>query len=185
MRELNPREKRTVRFGATALAIYLVLFCGFSVFKRLAHRRADYQELQTRAARLKDEVQLYEDRIQVVKKLMEASRLDPSKLSRTSVVAEASAAIQKAATSGGVQVGPVRESPGRASSKELGSVQIEGTGPVPAVMGLLGRLESVGFPLIIDSVQLTPDMRPGQLKMSLTIVILDFDEWKKEGPPHA
>ena len=82
-------------------------------------------------------------------------------------------------------MGPVRESPGRASSKELGSVQIEGTGPVPAVMGLLGRLESVGYPLIIDSVQLTPDMRPGQLKMSLTIVILDFDEWKKEGPPHA
>ena len=87
MRELNPREKRTVRFGATALAIYLVLFFGFSVSKHLAHRRADYEQLQARAARLKDEVQLYQDRIEVVKKLMELSRLDPSKLSRTSVVA--------------------------------------------------------------------------------------------------
>lgn len=84
-----------------------------------------------------------------------------------------------------VQVGPVRESPARPSSKELATVQLEGTGPVPAVMGLLSRLESVGFPLIIDSVQLTPDMRPGQLKVNLTILILDFDQWTKEGSPHA
>jgi hypothetical protein len=116
---------------------------------------------------------------------MESLRLDPAKLSRTSVVAEASSAIQKAAMSGGVQVGPVRESPARPSSKELASVQLEGTGPVSAVMGLLNRLESVGFPLIIDSVQLTPDMRPGQLKVNLTILILDFDQWTKEGSPHA
>jgi hypothetical protein len=67
----------------------------------------------------------------------------------------------------------------------LASMQIEGTGPVPAVMGLLSRLESVGFPLIIDSVQLTPDVRPGQLKMNLTILILDFEQWKKEAAPHA
>jgi len=53
------------------------------------------------------------------------------------------------------------------------------------VMGLLSRLESVGFPLIIDSVQLTPDPRPGQLKINLTILILDFEQWKKEEPPHA
>ena len=111
--------------------------------------------------------------------------MDPAKLSRTSVVAEASAAIQKAAMGGGIQLGPVRESPARPSSKELASMQIEGMGPVPAVMGMLSRLESVGYPLIIDSVQLTSDMRPGQLKVSLTILILDFEQWKKEGPPHA
>ena len=64
-------------------------------------------------------------------------------------------------------------------------MQMEGTGPVPAVMGLLSRLESVGFPLVIDAVQLTPDMRPGQLKVNLTILILDFDQWTKEGAPHA
>jgi len=72
----------------------------------------------------------------------------------------------------GREPGPVRESPARPSSKELASMQIEGTGPVPAVMGMLSRLESVGYPLIIDSVQLTTDMRPGQLKLSLTILIL-------------
>jgi hypothetical protein len=185
MRTLTPHEKRTVRFGAAAIAIYLLLFGGFQVWKYFAKTRADYQQLLSQADRLKQEVQLYDDRVLVLKKLMESLRMDPAKLSRTSVVAEASSAIQKAAMSGGVQVGPVRESPARPSSKELASVQMEGTGPVPAVMGLLSRLESVGFPLVIDSVQLTPDMRPGQLKVNLTILILDFDQWTKEGAPHA
>jgi hypothetical protein len=185
MRTLTPHEKRTVRFGAAAIAIYLLLFGGFQVWKYFAKTRADYQQLVSQADRLKQEVQLYDDRVLVLKKLMESLRMDPAKLSRTSVVAEASSAIQKAAMSGGVQVGPVRESPARPSSKELASVQMEGTGPVPAVMGLLSRLESVGFPLVIDSVQLTPDMRPGQLKVNLTILILDFDQWTKEGAPHA
>ena len=185
MRTMTPHEKRTVRFGAAAIAIYLLLFGGFQVWKYFAKTRADYQQLLSQADRLKQEVRLYDDRVLVLKKLMESLRMDPAKLSRTSVVAEASSAIQKAAMSGGVQVGPVRESPARPSSKELASVQMEGTGPVPAVMGLLSRLESVGFPLVIDAVQLTPDMRPGQLKVNLTILILDFDQWTKEGAPHA
>ncbi len=185
MRQLSAQEKRTVRFGAIALAILFVVYGGMRFAKFFTSRRADYQQLLAKADRMKQEVQIYDDRIQVVKKLMEASRLDPAKLSRTSVVAEASAAIQKAAQSGGLQLGPVRESPARASAKELGSVQIEGTGPVPAVMSLLGRLESIGYPLIIDSVQLTPDMRPGQLKVNLTILILDFDQWNKGSSPHA
>jgi len=185
MRTLTPHEKRTVRFGAAAIAIYLLLFGGFQAWKYFAKTRADYQQLVSQADRLKQEVRLYDDRVLVLKKLMESLRMDPARLSRTSVVAEASSAIQKAAMSGGVQVGPVRESPARPSSKELASVQMEGTGPVPAVMGLLSRLESVGFPLVIDAVQLTPDMRPGQLKVNLTILILDFDQWTKEGAPHA
>jgi hypothetical protein len=185
MRTLTLHEKRTVRFGAAAIVIYLLLFGGFQVWKYFAKSRAEYQKLVIQADALKGEVRLYDDRVLVAKKLMESLRLDPAKLSRTSVVAEASSAIQKAAMSGGVQVGPVRESPARPSSKELASVQLEGTGPVSAVMGLLNRLESVGFPLIIDSVQLTPDMRPGQLKVNLTILILDFDQWTKEGSPHA
>jgi hypothetical protein len=185
MRTLTPHEKRTVRIGGAALIGYLLLFGGYQVWKYFAKARVDYQQLVVQADRLKEEVRLYDDRAAVVKKLMESLRLDPAKLSRTSVVAEASAAIQKVAMSGGVQVGPVRESPGRPSTKELGSVQLEGTGPVPAVMGLLSRLEGVGFPIIIDSVQFTSDMRPGQLKLNLTILILDFDQWTKEGSPHA
>ena len=185
MRTLTPHEKRTVRLGAAAIVIYLLFFGGLQVWKYFARCRADYLQLVSQADRVKQEVQLYDDRVLALKKLMASLRLDPARLSRTSLVAEASLAIQKTAMSGGVQVGPVRESPPRPSSKELASVQMEGIGPVPAVMGLLNRLESVGFPLIIDSVQLTPAMGPGQLKVNLTILILDFEQWTKEGSPHA
>jgi hypothetical protein len=102
------------------------------------------------------------------------------------VVAEASSAIQKAAQGGGFQVGPIREAPAHASGRELASIQFEGSGPVKGAVGLLHRLESVGYPLIIDSAQFTADpMRPGQLKVKLTVVILDFEQWKSEGAPRA
>ena len=185
MRTLTHREIRTLRFGTVAVAVYLLCFGGLQAWKFFAKQRSDYHRLVHQADDLRREVRLYEDRILFVKKLMEEFHMDPARLARVSVVADASAAIQKAALGGGVQLGPVRESPGRPSSKELASMQIEGTGPVPAVMGLLSRLERIGFPLIIDSVQLTPDQRPGQLKINLTLLILDFEQWKKEEPPHA
>jgi hypothetical protein len=185
MRTLTNREKRSIRFGAAAVAIYLLLFGGLQVWKYFGKRHSDYQQLVRQAEALKQEVRVYEDRSLVAKKMMEGFHMDPAKLLRATVVADASAAIQKAAMGGGVQLGPVRESPARPSSKELASMQLEGTGPVPAVMGLLSRLESIGFPLIIDTVQLTPDMKPGHLKVSLTILILDFEQWKKEGQPNV
>jgi hypothetical protein len=154
-----------------------------SGWKSFNQGRADYLKLRQDAEKLKREVDVYTNRVLRAQKLMEGFQMDPAKLYRTSVVAQASAAIQKAATSGGMAVGPIRESPARGSNKELASMQLEGSGPVPAVMAFLSRLESVGFPVVIDSVQLTPDMRPGQLKLTLTLVILDFDQWKE--PPHA
>jgi hypothetical protein len=96
-------------------------------------------------------------------------------------VAEASAAIQQSALTGQVQLGPIRESPPRPSAKELASMQLEGIGPVPAVMKFLHRLETLGYPLILDSVQINPDAtKPGMVKLNLTIVILDFEQWKNE-----
>jgi hypothetical protein len=47
-------------------------------------------------------------------------------------------------------------------------------------------LERAGSPLIIDSVRISSDpRRPGNVKVSLTIVVLDFDQWKEEGQPNA
>jgi hypothetical protein len=190
MRTLNDREKRTVRYASIGIAIYLVLFFGVSVRTYLETKRADYQKLVARIQDLKNEIRPYQDKAVHVKKLMESSRLDPAKLSRATVVAEASAAIQSAAAAAGIQVGPVRENPAHTSSKELASVQIEGSGAIPAVMSLLHNLESLGYPLVIDSVQLSTDpMRPGQVKLNLTIIVLDFnlnaDPWKDEATPHA
>ena len=185
MRTLTHREKRTVQIGALVVAACFVILGATKGAKYFGKRRGDYRQLVLEAQELKREVGIHQARAAAAQKLMDGFHMDPAQLSRTSVVAQASAAIQKAAMTGGMQLGPIRESPARTSSKELASVQLEGSGPVPAVMAFLNQLEGVGYPVIIDSVQLTPDMRPGQLKLSLTLVILDFEQWKKEAVPHA
>jgi len=186
MRTLTPQEKRTVRYAGVGIAIYLACFGGFKVWKFFEKQRADYRQLVAEAQNLKLEVKRYEGKIAITTNLMEKFHMDPAKLTKATVVAEASAAIQKAAREGGFQLGPVREAPARPSSKELASIQIEGSGPVPATLGLLSRLETCGYPLIIDSAQISTDpMRPGQSKLNLTIIILDFEQLKKTEAPHA
>ena len=185
MRALTNHEKRTIRFAAVGISIYLLLFGGVRCWKYLEKKHADYQQLVKQASGLRQEVLPYENKVLLVKKLMESMRVDPAKLSRASVVGSASSAIQKAAATGGLKLGPIRESPARPSTKELASMQLEGAGPVPAVTAFLHRLDTLGFPLIVDSVQLSPEPRPGMLKLNLTIIILDFDQWKKEEVPNA
>jgi hypothetical protein len=186
MRALTPHEQRTIRIGGVVVAALLLLLGGLQVCKYLAHRRTEYRQLLQQADDLKQQIHIYEERTVLLKKLMEDFQLDPGKLSRATLMADASAAIQRAATSSGLQPGPVRESPSRPSNKELASLQMEASGPVPSAMSLLGRLQTVGFPLLIDSVQITPEpTRPGQIKLHLTILILDFDQWKTEERPNA
>ncbi len=186
MRTLTPQEKRTGRFAGLFIAIYLALFGGFKVWKFFERQRTDYRQLVAEAESLKLEIKRYEAKIAVTTNLMEKFHMNPAKLTRTTVVAEASAAIQKAAKDGGFQLGPVRESPPRPSSKELASIQLEGSGPVQATMALMNRLETCGYPLIIDSAQISADpMKPGQIKLNLTIIILDFESLKKAEVPRA
>ena len=186
MPTLTEREKRTVRLAGAAIAIYLVLFFGVRVWKQLEAKRAEYEQLQVDARRLKRDLLPYENRILLAQKLKENFRMNPQKLSRSSLVAEASAAIQKEAAGLKVLLGQVRESAARPSAKELASMQIEGTGPVPAVMTLLHRLETLGYPLIVDSLQITGDpTKPGMIKLNLTLIILDFASWKTAEVPNA
>jgi hypothetical protein len=186
-RQLTPQEKRTIRVAAIGLAVYLLLFYGSVARNYFAERRAAYDKLVQQARDLRDVIKPYEEKIATATNLMDRFHMDPVKLKRSSVVAEASSAIQKAAASEGVGVGPVRETAGRPSAREAGSIQFEGTGPIASVMGLLHHLDHIGYPVVIDTVQFTPDPRqPGGLKVSLTIVVLDFDAWKpKEEQPHA
>ena len=182
MRPLTNREQRAVRLAAGAVALY-VAFIGWKYFDG---KRSAYRQVVRDVHNFKLELKPYDEKILAVKKLMETFHLDPAKLSKTTVVAEASSAIQKAAATGGVQCGPIRESPGRSSAKELGSIKLEGSGQLPAVTSFLQRLESIGAPLIIDSVQITPDnMRPGMIKLSLTIIILNFEQWKNGESPNV
>ena len=111
MPTLSPKEKRTVRWASIFIGAYLVLFFGYSGWGWLAKQRADYEKLVAQAANLRAEIKPYEDKVAHVKKLMENYHLDPAKLPRATVVAQASAAIQSAAAAAGIQVGPVREAP--------------------------------------------------------------------------
>src|SRR5205085_2505793 len=133
---MTARDQRAIRLAAAAISIYLLLFFGWRGWKQLEGKRSEYEQLLSNAQRLKRELQPYENRVLLTQKLKKMFRIDPQKLSRTTLVAEASAAIQRVAGSGGMQVGPVRETPARASAKEMASMQLEGIGPVPAIMTL-------------------------------------------------
>jgi hypothetical protein len=185
MRAITEREKRTIRFAAIILVAYLVLFFGLRVVRNLETQRSDYQRLVVEAQRLKRDLLPYENRVLLAEKFKENYRMNPAKLTRSTIVAEASAAIQKAASSGKVQLGPMREAPARASAKELTSIQLEASGQVAAVISMLHRLPTLGFPLMVDSVQITPESKPGNVKLSLTVIILDAEQWLKEPIPNA
>ena len=161
MRTLTPSEKRTIRLATIGLSIYLVLFGGVKVWRWLNQQRTDYLETVAEARQLKSEISQDTDRAALVKQFMDDFQLQPATLSTNTVVAGASSAIQKAITSGGLQPGPIRESAGRSARKEIASIEFEGTGPVAAVMTLIHRLPLLGYPIVIDSLQITADpMRP-------------------------
>ena len=176
---MTDREKRFVRNAAIGIAIYLVLFGGYKSWGYFEARRAEYRALADEAQELKKKTQLYENKVLVVKKMMDDLHLDPAKLKRDSVVSGASAAIQKAAQSGGVQLGPIRETSAHGSGKTLATMQLETSGQVSAVLGFLAGLNTIGYPLVVDSVQFTSSFNPGMVKMNLTVIILDFDQQKE------
>jgi hypothetical protein len=187
MPQLNPREKRLLSFAIVGISIYLALFGGLKLWRQLEARRGKYEQMITDANRISHQIRPYENRVLLAEKLKETYRLNPQKLSRTTVVAEASAAIQKEAKDRKVGFGPIRETAIRrgSTSKELASIQVEGSGPVTGVLELLQRLPALGYPIIIDSVQITPENKPGNVKVSLTLVILDYDNWKTQEAPRA
>lgn len=179
--QLSQRDKRTLRLGGIAIAAYLVLFYGLVGWRQLEAQRADYQRLVSEARNMKQMLDPYETKLLLIEKLRGTSGVDPSKLTRATVVAQASADLQKAASSGGIKLGPVRETPGSSNNKELASMQFEAVGPVNSIMTLIHRIETLGYPLIIDSLELAVDPRQsGKLKLNVQLVILDFEQWKKE-----
>jgi hypothetical protein len=186
-RPLTPKEKRTIRLAAVCVLLYLALFYGPAARDYFTERREAYDKLVQQASDLSAVIEPYQEKIKTATNLMDHFHMDPAKLARASVMAEASAAIQKAAASEGVGVGPIRETPGRLSAKEAGSIQFEGNGQIASVMGLLHHLDRIGFPVIVDTVQFTGDPRqPNGIKVSMTIVVLDFDAWKpKEEKSHV
>lgn len=183
---LTDRDRRTVRIAGIGLSLYLVLFGGWKVFGFLGQRHAAYRLLQSEAAELRNRHELYGARVTRLERLMESFQMDPARLAKTTLVAQAGAALQQSATQGGLQLGPIRETLNRGSERELGIIQMEATGQVPALMTFLHQLRSLGFPFVIDTLQFSPDpARPGMLKVSLGLILLDYEKWDKKELPDA
>jgi len=178
MRPLTDRERRTVRLGAIAISVYLALFFGLQFWRGAERRTTEYRKLLAQAREARLEAGVAREKALAAGELMELFRMDPAQLSRTTIVAQATAAIHRAATGGGMTLGPVRETSARSADGEIAAIQLEGMGPVPAILRFIQSLGSLGFPLIADSVLLTPGPQPGHVKLNITIVILDFDQWK-------
>ncbi len=186
-RPITEKDKRTIRLAAIGVCIYLALFYGPAARNYLVGKREAYDALLQQERELRDLIKPYESRRETAETLMEHFQMDPAKLKHNSVLAEANAAIQMAAASEGVGVGPVRESVGRPSAKEAGTIQFEGGGSITSVLSLLHHLERVGYPVVIDTIQFAPSGgMPSGLKVTVTLIVFDFDEWKpKEEKSHA
>jgi hypothetical protein len=203
---MTARDKRTLRIAAILVAAYLVIFYGVDLWRKGEKGRADYAQLLKKAQQLQQEKLAQENKALLFDKLSETYHLDPRKISKDTLVADASAAIQTAAQQSGVRLGPLRETPGRPNARELSTLLIEGNGPIAAALTLMHKIETLGYPLVIDSIQINqggggggpggprgmPGMPPGmggggppgQLKLNFTVVILNYDQWKTEAP-HA
>lgn len=186
MPQLTERDKRTIRLASIGIAIYLVLFFGFKGWRKLETGRANYRELLAKAQREQLATEAAENRVLLFEKLKDTYHLDPRKLPKETLLAEASSAIQKAAMENGFGLGPIRESAGRTNGRELSTITFDGAGPLPGALTLLQKLQTLGYPLVIDSLQLTQDpTKPGMLKMNAVVVILNFEQWKGAEVPSA
>ena len=186
MNKLTASEKRTIRYGAALVAIVLALLIGLKLCHFFGGLRSHYRVMVTQARQLRVDAKMEKDEAAIVKKMMTDFHLDPATLTTNSAVADANAAIQTAARNGGIAVEAIRETAGGTTPKELATIQFQGAGQPAAVVMLIRQLPLLGSPLVIRSLQLTADpMRPGQVKINVTLSVLNFDEWKKGGAPNA
>lgn len=179
MRALTSGEKRTIRRAGILVGAYLLVFYGLKSWRFLEGKLKAHEERSSQADLLKLEFSREQVKAERLRKLRESSRIDLKRLEMEGVVGPASAAIQKAAQSQGIQLGPSREAPGRPAARELAMIQIEGQGTVLGVVQFLHSLGSLGFPLAIEGVHLkTAGMKPGQVHLSLSLALLDYKAWK-------
>jgi hypothetical protein len=181
-RPLTSREKRTVKIGVIAAAAYLLLFYGSKGWRWLEAKRAECAEVAIEAEKLKLEILREEVKAKRLKTLREGSRIRLEGLREETVVGEARGAIQGAAQAAGFQIASSRESPGRGAGKELATFQLEGQGPAGAGLLFLHKLRTIGYPVAIDRLQFQAvagdGKGQGQVRLSLTAVVLGFREWK-------
>ena len=186
MRALTNHEKRTIRIATIGLILYLGVLYGPRAWRHFITGGSQQQQLTQELEAFERDLLPYENRLLRLEKLKAEMGLERLVLPGLELVAEASAALQNSARESGVKLGPVRESGGRPAAKELASMRLEARGPMPSILGWLATLQTLGFPLVVDSVQIDADPRqPNMLKVNPTVVIVDFEQWNQAVRPDA
>ena len=181
MRKLNPNEKRTLRVASGFLITYLVVFFGWKVLGFLETKRSEYAETKLSLLNLTNDILREQEKAKRLERLKESFKFDPKELRAETAVGQARAKILHAATTCSVAVTKSREIQMQASTKELGTIQIDGSGATSAVVRLLHGLKSLGYPLLIDRLRLDPmPKKPGTVRLALTVTVLNFAGWKTE-----
>ena len=179
MRTLTPREKRTVQIAAILLGVYLALFYGTGIWRSLESARVEYRGLQASTESLNLKILRAQKKAKRFARLGQTWGIHGDRLEGSTIVTEAREAIERAAKECGVGLGASKETPGRSSSRALRVFQIEGVGKTEAVMGFLHKLRTLGYPLVIDRLNIdTKKMKPGQVRLALSVAILNFKAWK-------
>lgn len=179
MRNLSPRERRTIRVAGIAVLLYLAAFFGFRTWRWLEGVRARASDLRATALEIDTEWLREQSKLRRYQALREKSRLDPSALVKDTLVSAAWEAMESCATARQLQLGPAREAPGRGSAHQLRVFQFDGVGPTQNAMEFLHDLRSLGFPLVVEQITVsTANLPPGQVRLTLTVPLFDYESWK-------
>lgn len=179
---MSEKDKRTLRYGAMFIVLYLSVFYGRSLLGVFEGNRQTYFQKLDEAEELGVLFRSYETRGMKLEKLRDKLQLDVHRLDSTNLVGNVGRSIQALVKQSGYKMGQVREVAGGGSKGAAATLQIEGTGPLKSFMPLMQRIRTTGYPLILDSLSIRTDKRKaGQLQWSADLIILDYKKWKTPG----
>ncbi|MBN2490883.1 MAG: hypothetical protein JXQ29_08545 [Planctomycetes bacterium] len=180
MRELTPRERRTIRLALLGLGAYLILFAGFKTASWLEGKRAVRAELQHELAAVRAAQLAEENKRLRLQALRSRWRLDPARTAEPTVVGDARQAIEAEARACQIGLGFSRESPGRRRAHELAVFQVNGSAAGTALARFLHRVQHLGYPVVLDSIEIKAAPKPGAVTFSFAIALLDHGAWLAE-----
>ena len=173
---MNEKEKKLIKFTAIGLSIYLLAFYGKDYLGAFVRKRSDFVKKEKTITNHRTKLSPYSSRVLMLEKLRKKLNIDVRRLSSNELVGQTSQAIQQSAKQSGIKIGPLRETSGR----NISSLKFEANGKYDGMVKFLRGIGTSGYPVLIESMQVKQDIsKKGNLKINLSIGILDFTKWKK------